>query len=179
MSMREILKMGDPRLLRVAQPVQAFDTPELHGLIQDMFDTMAHANGAGLAAPQIGVDLQVVIFGFKHNVRYPDAPPVPPTVLINPVITPLSDEEVNGWEGCLSVPGLRGMVPRLNRIRYRGCDAQGVAFEREADGFHARVVQHECDHLIGRLYPTRMRDFTQFGYTEALFPELESATDDD
>ena len=179
MSIREILKMGDARLLRVAQPVQAFDTPELHRLIQDMFDTMAHANGAGLAAPQIGVDLQVVIFGFKHNVRYPEAPPVPPTVLINPVITPLSDEEVHGWEGCLSVPGLRGMVPRLNRIRYRGCDAQGVAFEREADGFHARVVQHECDHLIGRLYPTRMRDFTQFGYTEVLFPELESATDDD
>jgi peptide deformylase len=179
MTIHTILKMGDPRLLRVAQPVQAFDTPELHALIQDMFDTMAHANGAGLAAPQIGVDLQLVIFGFKHNVRYPEAPPVPPTVLINPVIEPLSDEEVDGWEGCLSVPGLRGVVPRFNRIRYRGFDAKGAAFEREADGFHARVVQHECDHLIGRLYPTRMRDLTRFGYTEILFPELDASQDDD
>ncbi len=179
MTIHAILKMGDPRLLRIAQPVHAFDTPELHTLIQDMFDTMAHANGAGLAAPQIGVDLQLVIFGFKHNVRYPEAPPVPPTVLINPVIEPLSDEEVDGWEGCLSVPGLRGVVPRFNRIRYRGLDAKGVAFEREADGFHARVVQHECDHLIGRLYPTRMRDLTRFGYTDVLFPELDASQDDD
>lgn len=179
MTIHAILKMGDPRLLRIAQPVHAFDTPELHTLIQDMFDTMAHANGAGLAAPQIGVDLQLVIFGFKHNVRYPEATPVPPTVLINPVIEPLSDEEVDGWEGCLSVPGLRGVVPRFNRIRYRGLDAKGVAFEREADGFHARVVQHECDHLIGRLYPTRMRDLTRFGYTDVLFPELDASQDDD
>ena len=178
MSIREILKMGDPRLLRVAQPVQAFDTPELHALVADMFDTMHAADGAGLAAPQIGVDLQLVIFGFRKNERYPDAPPVPETVLVNPVITPLSDEEELGWEGCLSVPGLRGMVPRWQRIRYTGFDAKGGRIDREAEGFHARVVQHECDHLIGRLYPTRMRDLTQFGYTSVLFPELEGAEDD-
>ncbi len=158
MSVHEILKMGDPRLLRVAQPVREFGTPELKTLIADMFETMAAANGAGLAAPQIGVDLQLVIFGYTSNVRYPDAPPVPPTVLINPVITPLDEEIVNGWEGCLSVPGLRGVVPRHARIRYAGFDPEGRAIEREADGFHARVVQHECDHLIGRLYPTRMLD---------------------
>ena len=181
MTVREILKMGDPRLLRVAPPLPAeqFDTPELHALIADMFDTMAAANGAGLAAPQIGVDLQLVIFGYTKNVRYPDAPPVPPTVLINPVITPLGDEQVEGWEGCLSVPGLRGVVSRLNRIRYTGFDAQGQPIEREADGFHARVVQHECDHLIGRLYPTRMTDLTRFGYTSVLFPELDPNADDD
>ena len=181
MTVREILKMGDPRLLRVAPPLPAeqFDTPELHALIADMFDTMAAANGAGLAAPQIGVDLQLVIFGYTKNVRYPEAPPVPPTVLINPVITPLSDEQVEGWEGCLSVPGLRGVVSRLNRIRYTGFDAQGQPIEREADGFHARVVQHECDHLIGRLYPTRMTDLTRFGYTSVLFPELDPNADDD
>ena len=178
MAIHEILKMGDPRLLRVAQPVHGFDTPALHVLIADMFETMAAADGAGLAAPQIGVDLQLVIFGFKHNKRYPEAPPVPPTVLINPVITPLSDEQVEGWEGCLSVPGLRGMVSRLNRIRYTGFDAHGVAIEREAEGFHARVVQHECDHLIGRLYPTRMTDFTRFGYSSVLFPELDPGDDD-
>ncbi|MFL6662943.1 MAG: peptide deformylase [Rhizobacter sp.] len=178
MSIREILKMGDPRLLRVAQPVQAFDTPELHALVADMFDTMHAADGAGLAAPQIGVDLQLVIFGFRKNERYPDAPPVPETVLVNPVITPLSDEEELGWEGCLSVPGLRGMVPRWQRIRYTGFDEKGGRIDREAEGFHARVVQHECDHLIGRLYPTRMRDLTQFGYTSVLFPELEGAEDD-
>jgi len=178
MAVREILKMGDPRLLRVAPPVpaQMLDSDALHLLVADMFETMH--DGAGLAAPQIGVDLQLVIFGFKHNVRYPEAPPVPPTVLINPVIEPLSDEEVDGWEGCLSVPGLRGVVPRFNRIRYRGLDAKGVAFEREADGFHARVVQHECDHLIGKLYPMRVRDFTKFGYTEILFPNISSAEDD-
>jgi peptide deformylase len=178
MAIREILKMGDPRLLRVAQPVRAFDTPELHALVADLFDTMAAANGAGLAAPQIGVDLQMVIFGFEKNVRYPDAPPVPQTVLVNPVITPLSDEEEEGWEGCLSVPGLRGVVPRWRRIRYSGFDAHGRAIEREAEGFHARVVQHECDHLIGRLYPTRMRDLTRFGYTEVLFPGLAAPVDE-
>ncbi|MCI1191528.1 peptide deformylase [Calidifontimicrobium sp. SYSU G02091] len=178
MAVREILKMGDPRLLRVAQPVRAFDTPELHALVTDLFDTMAAADGAGLAAPQIGVDLQVVIFGFERNVRYPDAPPVPQTVLVNPVITPLGDEEEEGWEGCLSVPGLRGVVPRWRRIRYTGFDAHGRPIEREAEGFHARVVQHECDHLIGRLYPTRMRDFTRFGFTEVLFPGSAAPPDD-
>jgi peptide deformylase len=173
MAVREILKMGDERLLRVAQPVREFDTPELRSLIDDMFDTMHAANGAGLAAPQIGVDLQLVIFGFAHNVRYPDAPEVPRTVLINPLIVPLSDELEVGWEGCLSVPGLRGKVPRWARIRYSGFDPQGQPIEREADGFHARVVQHECDHLIGRLYPTRMTDLTQLGYTSVLFPDLD------
>jgi len=171
--------MGDPRLLRVAQPVRAFDTPELRALIADMQDTMAAANGAGLAAPQIGVDLQLVIFGTDApNPRYPDAPPVPRTVLLNPVITPLGDEEEEGWEGCLSVPGLRAVVPRWRRIRYSGYDPRGQRIEREADGFHARVVQHECDHLIGKLYPMRVRDFTQFGYTEVLFPGLDAAEDD-
>ena len=179
MTVREILKMGDPRLLRVAPPVQAFGTPELTELIADMFETMVAANGAGLAAPQIGIDLQLVIFGYTHNVRYPEAPPVPRTVLINPVITPLDSEWVDGWEGCLSVPGLRGLVPRHSRIRYTGFDPQGQPIDREADGFHARVVQHECDHLIGRLYPTRMADLTKFGYTSVLFPELDPASDDD
>ncbi|GAB4035876.1 MAG: peptide deformylase [Rubrivivax sp.] len=178
MAVREILKMGDPRLLRVAPPVTAFDTPELHALIEDMFDTMAAANGAGLAAPQIGVDLQLVIFGFDRNERYPDAPPVPRTVLINPVITPLSDALEDGWEGCLSVPGLRGVVPRYARIRYSGFDPQGRAIDREAEGFHARVVQHECDHLIGRLFPTRMTDLTKLGFTSVLFPHLDPARDD-
>ena len=178
MAVREILKMGDARLLRVAQPVAAFDTPELHALVADLFDTMHAANGAGLAAPQIGVDLQLVIFGFQSNVRYPEAPPVPPTVLCNPVIEPLSGELVEGWEGCLSVPGLRGVVPRHARIRYHGFDAHGRPLEREADGFHARVVQHECDHLIGRLYPTRMTDLTKLGFTSVLFPELDAASDD-
>jgi peptide deformylase len=178
MAVREILKMGDPRLLRVAQPVREFDTPELHALVADMFDTMAAADGAGLAAPQIGVDLQLVIFGFERNARYPDAPPVPKTVLLNPVITPLGDAEEEGWEGCLSVPGLRGVVPRWARIRYRGVDPQGRPIEREAEGFHARVVQHECDHLIGRLYPTRMRDLTKLGFTSVLFPHLDPTGDD-
>jgi len=178
MAVREILKMGDARLLRMAAPVAAFDTPELHALIADMFDTMEAANGAGLAAPQIGVDLQLVIFGFTHNARYPEAPAVPRTVLINPLIEPLDGEQVDGWEGCLSVPGLRGVVPRFARIRYSGVDPLGQAIEREADGFHARVVQHECDHLIGRLYPTRMTDLTRLGYTSVLFPELDPASDD-
>lgn len=178
MAVREILKMGDRRLLRVAPPVTAFDTPELHSLVADMFDTMAAANGAGLAAPQIGVDLQLVIFGFAHLDRYPDAPPVPRTVLLNPVVTALDEVLEEGWEGCLSVPGLRGVVPRFARIRYRGLDLQGRPLEREADGFHARVVQHECDHLIGRLYPTRMTDLTQLGFTSVLFPEMDPNADD-
>ncbi len=168
-----ILKMGDPRLLKVANPVERFDTPELHALIADMFQTMAAAGGVGLAAPQIGVDLQLVIFGFDNSDRYPDAPPVPRTILLNPIIEPLSDEMEDGWEGCLSVPGLRGVVPRHRAIRYRGFDPQGHPIDREAEGFHARVVQHECDHLIGRLYPSRIRDFSQFGYTEILFPGLQ------
>jgi peptide deformylase len=170
--------MGDPRLLRVAQPVRRFDVPELRTLVADMFETMYAANGAGLAAPQIGVDLQLVIFGFKRNERYPEAPPVPETVLINPTITPLGDEEEEGWEGCLSVPGMRGVVPRFARIRYSGFDPHGRPIDREADGFHARVVQHECDHLIGKLYPMRIRDFRQFGFTSVLFPELEPGEED-
>ena len=178
MTVREILKMGDPRLLRIAKPVENFDTPEMRELIADMFETMKHANGAGLAAPQIGVDLQLVIYGYDNNPRYPEAPPVPRTVLINPVITPLDAAEVDGWEGCLSVPGLRGVVPRFERIRYTGFDELGNPIDREADGFHARVVQHECDHLIGRLYPTRMRDLTQFGYTSVLFPDMDPNADD-
>lgn len=178
MTVREILKMGDERLLRVAKPVREFGTPELHALIADMFETMHAVNGAGLAAPQIGVDLALVIFGFAKNQRYPDAPPVPETVLINPSIEPLGDAEEEGWEGCLSVPGLRGVVPRFARIRYRGFDPHGQPIDREADGFHARVVQHECDHLIGKLYPMRVRDFTRFGYTSVLFPGLDANADD-
>lgn len=173
-----ILKMGDPRLLRVAAPVTNFDTPELETLIADMFETMVAAHGVGLAAPQIGVDQQLVIFGFEHNERYPDAPAVPLTVLCNPVITPLSDEMEDGWEGCLSVPGMRGEVPRYRHIRYSGFDPQGKPIEREAEGFHARVVQHECDHLIGRLYPSRIRDFARFGFTEVLFPNMDPNSDD-
>ncbi len=179
MAIREILKMGDPRLLRVAQPLREFGTSELRSLVDDMIETMVAAEGAGLAAPQIGVELQLVIFGFDHNARYPDAPPVPLTTLVNPVITPLGDELVDGWEGCLSVPGLRGVVPRHVRIRYRGFDLDGRPIEREADGFHARVVQHECDHLIGRLYPTRMRDLRQFGFTSVLFPGVDRPPGDD
>jgi peptide deformylase len=178
MTVREILKMGDPRLLRLARPVQQFDTPELHALIADMFDTMRAANGAGLAAPQIGIDLALVIFGFRQNDRYPDAPPVPETVLINPIITPLDASEEEGWEGCLSVPGLRGIVPRHARIRYTGFDARGEPIDREAEGFHARVVQHECDHLEGKLYPMRIRDFSRFGFTSVLFPGLDPGDDD-
>ena len=179
MSVRDILKMGDARLLRVAEAVQVFDTPELHALIADMRDTMAAVNGAGLAAPQIGVNLQVVIFGSTvRNPRYPDRPLVPPTVLINPVITPLGADEEDDWEGCLSVPGLRGVVPRWSHIRYTGRDETGQAIDRMVDGFHARVVQHECDHLIGKLYPMRIRDFSRFGFTEVLFPEISAAEDD-
>ena len=179
MAVHEILKMGDERLLRVAKPVTEFDTDALHLLVADMFETMRAVNGAGLAAPQIAVDLQLVIFGTDAvNPRYPDAPLIPRTVLLNPVITPLGSEEEVGWEGCLSVPGLRGMVPRWSRIRYTGFDPFGEPIEREADGFHARVVQHECDHLIGKLYPMRVRDFTKFGYTNVLFPGLDEAEDD-
>jgi peptide deformylase len=165
-----VLRMGDPRLLRVAKPVERLDTPELHALVADLFDTMAARNGAGLAAPQVGVDLRVVIFGFESSPRYPDAEPIPPTVLVNPLIEPLSDAEQEGWEGCLSVPGMRGWVPRHARIRYRGFDASGQAIDRIATDFHARVVQHECDHLDGILYPRRIRDLTRFGFIEELFP---------
>lgn len=171
MAVREILKMGDPRLLRIAQPVREFGTSSLRALVDDLFDTMAAARGAGLAAPQIGEDLQLVIFGVEHTDRYPDAPPVPQTVLINPTVTPLGDAMEEGWEGCLSVPGLRGVVPRYARIRYAGFDAEGRPIEREAEGFHARVVQHECDHLDGILYPMRMTDLRRFGYTQVLFPD--------
>jgi peptide deformylase len=179
MSVHEILKMGDARLLRVAEPVQSFDTPELHALIADMRETMAAVNGAGLAAPQIGVNLQLVIFGSTAvNPRYPDRPLVPKTVLVNPVITPLGTDEQDDWEGGLSVPGFRGLVPRWSRIRYTGFDEKGLPIDRAVDGFHARVVQHECDHLIGKLYPMRVRDFTRFGFTEVIFPEISAAEDD-
>lgn len=171
MTVRAILRMGDPILTQLAAPVLRFDTPELRQLLDDMFDTMHAADGVGLAAPQIGVGLQVVIFGFETSERYPDAESVPQTVLINPVITPLGAEEELGWEGCLSVPGLRGEVPRHGRIRYQGFDPFGQAIDRTVSGFHARVVQHECDHLIGRLYPSRIRDFSRFGFTDVLFPE--------
>ncbi|TFW32997.1 peptide deformylase [Massilia horti] len=178
MTVREILKMGDPRLLRVAEPVQEFNTPALDALIADMFETMHAVNGAGLAAPQIGENLQLVIFGFQHNTRYPEAPEVPETVLINPTLRPLSDEMEEGWEGCLSVPGLRGSVPRYSRLLYEGFDQLGNPIIRQVEGFHARVVQHEVDHLLGVLYPARIKDFSRFGYTEILFPDLESGGDD-
>ncbi|WP_255988380.1 peptide deformylase [Chitinolyticbacter albus] len=171
MAVRDVLKMGDPRLYEVAQPVTAFDAPELHALVTDLFDTMHASRGVGIAAPQIGVGLQVVIFGFQTNPRYPDAPPVPETVLVNPVLTPLSDDIEEGWEGCLSVPGLRGLVPRHTRLRYTGFDQHGAVIDRTVDGFHARVVQHECDHLNGVLYPFHIRDLHKLGYTEVLFPE--------
>ena len=178
MTIREILKMGDPRLLQVARSVTAFDTDALHLLLTDMFDTMHAASGAGLAAPQIGVDLQVVIFGTdEFNPRYPNAPVVPRTVLLNPVIEPLGDAEENDWEGCLSVPGLRGKVPRFSAIRYTGFDQYGDAIDRTVTGFHARVVQHECDHLIGKLYPMRIRDFSQFGFSSVLFPGMDALDD--
>ena len=179
MAAHEILKMGDARLLRVAQPVTTFDTDTLHLLVSDLIDTMRVANGAGLAAPQIGVDLQVVIFGTgSPNPRYPDAPVVPRTVLVNPVITPFGIDEEMAWEGCLSVPGLRGLVPRFASIRYTGFDQYGDAVDRTVSGFHARVVQHECDHLLGKLYPMRMRDLSQFGYTDVLFPGSDVSVDD-
>ena len=167
---REVLKMGAPRLLEQARPLEQFDTPELHALLADMRDTMAHLSGAGLAAPQIGVGLQVVIFGVEQNPRYPQAEAIPDTVLVNPVLTPLSDELEEDWEGCLSVPGLRGMVPRHTRLRYQGYDEKGARIDRSVSGFHARVVQHECDHLMGILYPMRIRDFSKFGFIQALFP---------
>jgi peptide deformylase len=170
LTIRNILRMGEPLLLQRAAEVTHFNTPELHALVADMQDTMRHANGAGLAAPQIGVSLRVVIFGFDRNERYPDAPSVPPTVLVNPVLEPVGTDEEEGWEGCLSVPGMRGLVPRLARLRYRGFDAQGKAIDRTVDGFHARVVQHEVDHLDGILYPMRIRDLTKFGFQDVLFP---------
>ena len=172
---REVLRMGDPRLLEIARPVRDFASPELAALLADMRDTMVHLDGAGLAAPQIGVALRVVIFGFDANPRYPEAAPVPYTVLINPELEALSDEEEDGWEGCLSVPGMRGMVPRWKRIRYRGCDEQGGSFEREVAGFHARVVQHECDHLDGILYPMRIRNMRLFGFNDVLFADPKTA----
>ena len=186
MAVRDILRMGDPRLLRIAPPVTQFDSDELHLLVSDLLDTMLAADGAGLAAPQIGVDLQLVIFGSNaRNPRYPEAPIVPKTVLLNPVITPLPESdadpallEIEDWEGCLSVPGLRGMVPRFARIRYTGFDPYGDPIDRTVEGFHARVVQHECDHLIGKLYPMRVRDFSRFGFTDVLFPGLDAGQDD-
>lgn len=177
MTIKTVLRMGDPRLLEPARPVADFDTPELHELIADMQDTMTALNGAGLAAPQIGVGLQVVIFGLDHNPRYPDAEAVPQTVLINPKLTVLDEEMEEGWEGCLSVPGMRGLVPRFRRLRYRGVDAWGNPIDRSVEGFHARVVQHECDHLAGILYPMRIRDLRNFGFIEELFPGQEIAND--
>ena len=170
MASREVLRMGDARLLRMAEEVTEFNTPELHALLADMRDTMHAMNGVGLAAPQIGVNLRVVIFEVAGNPRYPEAEAVPQTVLINPVITPLNNKMEEDWEGCLSVPGLRGIVPRYTAIRYQGCDEYGVAIDRTVSDFHARVVQHECDHLDGILYPMRIRDFSRFGYTDVLFP---------
>jgi peptide deformylase len=170
---RDVLRMGDPRLWQKSLPVTTFNTPELNELLRDLRDTMAQLNGAGLAAPQIAVPLRVVIFGVTSNPRYPDIEPVPDTVLINPVLAPLSSEEEEGWEGCLSVPGMRGWVPRFRKLRYSGFDEHGERFEREVEGFHARVVQHEVDHLDGVLYPMRIRDFTRFGFNEALFPGQE------
>lgn len=177
---RPVLRMGDPRLLQKSRPLEAADFAALPALLIDMEDTMRHLSGAGLAAPQIGVGLRVVIFGLEANPRYPDAEPVPFTVLVNPELTPLSEEEEeeDGWEGCLSVPGMRGVVPRRRHLRYRGLDAAGAPLERVVDGFHARVVQHECDHLDGILYPMRIRDFARFGFTDALFPDGDLAPED-
>lgn len=177
MAIKTVLRMGDPVLLQVAKKVEQFDTPELQTLLQDMRDTMASLNGAGLAAPQIGISLQVVIFGVDYNPRYPDAETVPYTILINPKITPLSKKMEEDWEGCLSVPGMRGKVPRYAKIRYQGFDQHGNTIDRSVEGFHARVVQHECDHLIGVLYPMRIRDFRQFGFTDVLFPGEEIMDD--
>jgi len=177
MAVRPVLRMGDPRLLRVSRRVEKLDTPELHELIEDMKETMQALNGAGLAAPQIGVDLQVVIFGVDTNPRYPEAEPVPHTVLINPELEPLTDEFEEGWEGCLSVPGMRGLVPRYKRLRYRGVDQFGKPIDRSVEDFHARVVQHEVDHLLGILYPMRIEDMRNFGFTEELFPDEDIADD--
>ena len=177
MPIKPVLRMGDPVLLQRAAPVEQFDTPELHALIRDMEDTMEAMNGAGIAAPQIGVSLRVVIFGVGANPRYPDAEEVPYTVLVNPELTPLNEEMEEGWEGCLSVPGMRGVVPRYSRLRYTGFDQYGNPIDRTVSGFHARVVQHECDHLDGILYPMRIRDFSRFGFTEVLFPNMQVADD--
>ena len=174
---RDVLRMGDARLLERSRDVQDIRSPEIAALLEDMRDTMRAQNGAGLAAPQIGVGLRVVIFGFDRTERYPDAEAVPYTELINPVWTPLGDEMEEGWEGCLSVPGLRGVVPRYRRLRYRGVDPNGETIERDVEGFHARVVQHECDHLDGILYPMRVRDFRRFGFTDILFPDSEGDED--
>ncbi len=176
MAVKTILRMGDARLLERTQPVTNIHDSAIRGLIQDMFDTMENAGGVGLAAPQIGVGLQVVIFGFDRSERYPDAPPVPQTILINPVITPIGEDEELRWEGCLSVPGMRGEVPRYLHIRYQGFDEQGNPIDRKVESFHARVVQHECDHLIGKLYPMRMRDMSRFGFTDVLLPEMTQET---
>ena len=175
---RDVLRMGDPRLLVRSQPVEVLDSPELHALVADLRDTMAHLNGAGLAAPQIGVPLRVVIFGVKANPRYPEAEEVPDTVLVNPVLEAIGDEMEEDWEGCLSVPGLRGMVPRHSRLRYRGYALDGPLIDRTVSGFHARVVQHECDHLDGLLYPMRIRDFSRFGFVDVLFPEGHAVPED-
>ena len=177
MAVRSVLRMGDSRLLEPAKPVEKFDTPDLHALVADMRDTMQALDGAGLAAPQIGVGLQVVIFGIDHNPRYPDAETVPQTVLINPALAAIGEEVEEGWEGCLSVPGMRGLVPRYRDLRYRGFDQYGKVIERTVSGFHARVVQHECDHLAGILYPMRIRDLRNFGFTEELFPGGDFADD--
>lgn len=178
MPVKPILRMGDPRLLEIALPVMEFRTPALLALLTDMFDTMDAAGGVGLAAPQIGVGLQVVVFGFDKSERYPQAEAVPQTILINPVITPVSADEELGWEGCLSVPGMRGEVPRFAAIRYQGFNESGETIDRTVEGFHARVVQHECDHLLGKLYPMRMRDFSRFGFTDVLFPGMDPAQDE-
>jgi peptide deformylase len=174
MTVRSILKMGEPLLLQEAAlvPVEKISSSEIQNIIQDMLDTMKAANGAGLAAPQIGIPLQIVVFGFESNSRYPNEAPIPQTILINPTITPLENTQEDGWEGCLSVPGLRGLVPRYTSIRYQGYDEKGEIIDRSVKGFHARVVQHECDHLAGKLYPTRIKDMTKFGFTEVLFPNL-------
>lgn len=170
MAVREVIRMGDPRLLHKSRPVERFDTPELHALVQDLEDTMRAMNGAGIAAPQIAVNQRVVIFGGFKSPRYPDADEVPYTVLVNPVLEPQSETMEDGWEGCLSVPGMRGVVPRYTRLRYRGFDQYGKPIDRTVDGFHARVVQHECDHLDGILYPMRIRDLRDFGFVDVLFP---------
>ncbi|KQT43504.1 MULTISPECIES: peptide deformylase [unclassified Methylophilus] len=172
MAIKPVLRMGDPVLYQVAEKVTEFDTTDLHALIQDMHDTMTEMNGAGIAAPQIGVSLQVVMFGVGKNPRYPDAEEVPFTILINPELIPVGNEEEDGWEGCLSVPGMRGIVPRFQHLRYKGFDPQGNVIDRTVSGFHARVVQHECDHLFGILYPMRIRDLTKFGFNDVLFPGI-------
>ena len=174
MTIKPILKRGEPLLLQQAiqVPPETITSPEIQGIVQDLLDTMKDANGAGLAAPQIGISLQIVVFGFEKNERYPNELPIPETILINPVITPLNSLQESGWEGCLSVPGLRGFVPRYENIRYQGLDAHGQIIDRTVSGFHARVVQHECDHLLGTLYPMRIEDMTKFGFTEVLFPNL-------